>query len=417
MKTEILANNVKIHYHPTSQFKDITIAFRFMNTLHSTNRIGRFYLAQLLSDTCQKYPTKEAVTRVFDENFGATFKTSGDTVGSADLLEFRSTVLNGQYVNQDLLTKQVEMIHEFIYKPNFENGGFTQANYEEIKERLTLMVNSHNDQPSNYASNQAKLHFGEQLRDKVLPSVKEIEDCTLEEINRSYYDMINNDSLEIFVLGEFDIPTVETIFKQHFSFQDHTFNESVVQQCKKEDCTEIIETKAINQSRVVFLYQTNQTIQDDDYDAILLGNGLFGGLSTSFLFQEVREKNSLCYSIYSRYDGYDGLMVMQTAIDGNNYQQVKDLVNQQFKRIQDGNFDDEHLEVTKKMYINSLRSSMDSQKSLIAYDYRVSLLGSKRSVESTIEHLKHVTKEEIVTAFKKIECKLYYCLMQEGNHD
>lgn len=417
MKTEILANNVKIHYHPTTKFKDITIAFRFMNTLQSPHRISRYYLTQLLCDTCKKYPTKAAVTSVFDKNYGVTFKASGDAVGSADLLEFRCTALNGQYVNQELLATQIELINDFIYNPNFENGGFTQAAYDEIKERLIMMVCSHNDQPSNYAYNQARQHFGEQLQCKVVPTVQEIEACTLAEINAAYRDMIEHDALEIFVLGEFDIPTVEAHFKQQFSFTNHTFNDAIVQKCVRDECTEVIENKAINQSRVVFLYQTNQTIQDDDYDALLLANGLFGGLSTSFLFQEVREKHSLCYSIFSRYDGYDGVMMVQTAIDGKNYSQVKALINEQFQRLSDGNFDDEQLEVTKKMYINSLRSSMDVQKSLIAYDYRVSLLGPSRSVENTIEHIKQITKEEVIAAFKKIECKLYYCLMQEEKHD
>ena len=93
------------------------------------------------------------------------------------------------------------------------------------------------------------------------------------------------------------------------------------------------------------------------------------------------------------------------------------MVDQQFKRIVDGDFDEQHLETTKKMYINTLRSSLDAQKSIIAYDYRVSLLGPKRSVEETINHIKTVTKEEIIQAFKKIECKLHYCLTQEETHD
>lgn len=417
MKTDILANNVKIHYHPTSKFKDITIAFRFMNSLETINRPSRYYLAQLLSDTCKKYPTKDAVTRVLDENFGANFKSSGDTVGSTDLLEFRCTMLNGQYVNQDLLSNQIELIHDFIYDPNFIDNSFTQTAYEEIKERLLLMVRSYNDQPSNYAYNQARIAFGEQLKIKALPSIQEIEECTLEDVNKAYFDMIEKDALEIFVLGEFNQDDIEKCIKEKFTFTDRPFNNDIVQACKRNDLTEIIDKKPIHQSRVVFIYQTNQTIQDDDYDAILVGNGLFGGLPTSFLFQEVREKNSLCYTISSRYDGYDGIMVMQTAIDGQNYERVKELVNQQFNRVVDGDFDEQHLETTKKMYINTLRSSLDAQKSIIAYDYRVSLLGSKRSVEETIEHIKTVTKEEIIQAFKKIECKLHYCLTQEETHD
>lgn len=417
MKTDILANNVKIHTHPTTKFKDITIAFRFMNSLQTINRPSRYYLAQLLSDTCKKYATKEAVTRVLDENYGANFKSTGDTVGSTDLLEFRCTMLNGQFVNQELLSKQLDLIYEFIYNPNFENNGFTPTAYEEIKERLILMVKSYNDQPSNYSYNQSRIAFSEELKLKALPTVEEIENCTLEDVNKAYFDMIQNDLLDIFILGEFNTDMVESYIKEKFMFTDRTFSDRIFQSCKRENFIEVIDKKPIHQSRVVFIYQTTQTIQDNDYNAILVGNGIFGGLPTSFLFQEVREKNSLCYTINSRYDGYDGVIYMQTAIDGNNYEKVKDLVNKQFKRIVDGDFDEELLQTTKKMYINSLRSAMDNQKSIIGYDYRVALLGNKRSVEQTIEAIKRVTKEEIVEAFKKIECTLNYCLMQEVNHD
>lgn len=417
MKTINLAENVSLHLHETEKFNDITVSFRYKNSLENTNRTARTYLTQLLNDSCCAYPTKEAVTRCFDTLYGSNFKVISDNLGKLDIIEFRLSTLNGNVVHEDLLTKQIDVLSEFINNPKIVNGLFDETLFNEMRERLILMIQSFHDQPGNHASDQAKRLFNPSQKCKALPTVDDVKNCSNEDVVKAYHQLMNEDALDIFVLGDFDDEEVLDLIQTKFKFSSRKPIQEVIDLNTKETFEEIIEHKAISQTRVVMMFTTNQTMLDESYPAILLANGLFGTFPTSFLFQEVREKRSLCYSISSRIDNYDGIISVATAIDGANFEQVRDLVLEQVRRIKQGDFSDELLETTRKMYINVLRSSIDSQKSLLTLDYREILLNESLNVNRVLERIRQCTKEDIINAFQQVEPKLTYCLMQEGQHE
>src|SRR5690625_7611044 len=64
---------------------------------------------------------------------------------------------------------------------------------------------------------------------------------------------------------------------------------------KRDEPQVIIEKQDIQQAKLHLGYRTNSTYQDDDYHALQVFNGVFGGFPSSKLFINVREKNSLAY--------------------------------------------------------------------------------------------------------------------------
>lgn len=417
MKTIVLEKNINCHLHQTTKFNDITISFRFRNNLSNIKRSARAFLTQILSDTCLDLPTKDAVTRYLDTCYGTNFKASGDVIGKLDVIEFRVSTLNGKLVDEDLLDKQLYLLYQFIYRPRLVNGFFDETLFNEMKERLILVINSYHDQPGSHASDQAKRHFNQSQASKALPTIEEIQNTTNQDVVDAYNQLINEDALDIFVLGDFDESVVSNYLTTIFNFKAKNSYTDVLDLNTRDTTNEIIEHKAISQTRMIIMFTTNQTMLDSSYPAMLLANGIFGAFPSSYLFQEIREKRSLCYSISSRLDNYDGLISVSTAIDGNNYETVKSLVLEQLKRIQNGDLSDELFETTRKMYLNVLRSSQDSQKSILTLDYRRILLNDTVEINNVIEAIKHLTKEDCIEAFKNVEPKLFYCLMQEAQHE
>lgn len=418
MKTEFLAKNVSYHIHPTTKFKDVTISVRFLNHLNNTNHTARLYLANMLRDVCTMYPTKTEVTRKLDELYGASFKVSNDTLGIGDLIEFRCSVINEAYIHDDCLQKQITLLNNFILHPLMKEGMLKKNLYEEVKERLILMIRSYNDSPATFASNRAKSCFGGDLALKCIPTEEEVLNCSLQEIQLAYQNMIDEDTIDILVLGEVSEVQLNKLIVENFYFKNRNdINKNIATLNSRNSYEEVIEKRPIHQTRLVQIYTTNHHLNDDSYAAIMLGNGIFGALPSSYLFQEVREARSLCYSIHSSNDNYDGTITVSTAIDKDKYEEVKDLINIQFSRVQHGDFDERLLETTKQMFINILRSGQDSQRTIIGQDYRNALFSIQRTAESIITDIQKCTKEDIIDAFKTVSCKLCYCLMQEDSDD
>ena len=150
---------------------------------------------------------------------------------------------------------------------------------------------------------------------------------------------------------------------------------------------------------------TNTSVVDQDYYPMRVANAMFGQYSTSLLFQEVREKRSLCYSIFSNLISYDGALGVTTGIEKEHIEQTKELILLQFERLVKGDFDDALLKVSKTMIINSLKASKDSMNSLIALEYQNTLLHQTRKNEDIIQLVEQVTKEDVMRAVAKCELK------------
>ena len=70
---------------------------------------------------------------------------------------------------------------------------------------------------------------------------------------------------------------------------------------------------------------------------LTLYNIILGGGSESLLFQNVREKHSLCYYISSSANKVDNLMIISSGIAKNNLKKTLTLIKKEMKNISDGN--------------------------------------------------------------------------------
>ncbi|MFV0479474.1 MAG: EF-P 5-aminopentanol modification-associated protein YfmF [Anaerorhabdus sp.] len=410
MITYSLAQHVNIHLQKTAQFKDVTVSVRFLNTVEHCDNTSRFFLSQLLSDRCVKYPSKLEVTQQLDQLYGATLYGDNFFTGLAHTLEIRCTAINEKFTQEALLEKQLQFLSSFIFEPILDDYMF----FEEIKERLILMVSSFQDNPASYASNQAQQQLNSLLSLKSIPSIKDIEEMTLDNLKTSYLQLIQNEKIDFLILGDVDENQLQPLLKSYFPLTDRPDTQlPIVFACPPLATKTIIENKEVQQSHLLMLYSTKTTILDPFHFPLLVGNSILGGLPSSHLFQEIREKRSLCYSIYSSYESFDGLIKIQTAISKENIEEVQTLIQHQISRIQHGDFDFELLNASKKMLINSLMGLNDYQKRILNHHYNNRLLGKDRALEDLIQAISSVSKEDIVAAFNSLHLNLVYALTQE----
>ncbi|MGH9301517.1 MAG: M16 family metallopeptidase, partial [Acidimicrobiales bacterium] len=90
--------------------------------------------------------------------------------------------------------------------------------------------------------------------------------------------------------------------------------------------------------------------------ALAVVNHVLGGGLSSRLFQEVREKRGLAYSVYSEWESHDdaGAMVVYAGTSPENTRQVLDLVNIEMDRLASSGITDRELEVAR----GNLRAEM-----------------------------------------------------------
>lgn len=87
---------------------------------------------------------------------------------------------------------------------------------------------------------------------------------------------------------------------------------------------------------------------------------VLGGTASSKLFNNVREKQSLCYYCSSSYDSIKGIMYINSGVEGENLEKAEKAILKEIEDMKNGEITDFEIEATKLAVVNSFKSSSDS---------------------------------------------------------
>ncbi len=133
-------------------------------------------------------------------------------------------------------------------------------------------------------------------------------------------------------------------------------------------------------------------------------NTVLGGNMSSRLFQEIREKRGLAYSVYSFLSTYidTGLFGVYAGTDPLEVNHVLEVINTEIKKIQKGEISESDLAATKEHLIGGLLLGAESTDNrMIRLARNEYVFGRYLSDEELVADLEKVTIDEVVTVAKE----------------
>ena len=413
-----IKDGVNLQVIHTNKFKDIGISIRFQNELEIKKASARSLLSLMLCDRCQKYDTKQKMSMKQDELYGMTLYAQSVGYGKSQVIEIRSKCLHPDYLKQqeDYLHEVFSFLYEIVFHPLLEIEVF-----EESKKILRAKLQRLHDDPAQYVINEGLKQVGKNgtLEISSLGSIEDVDALTLDDMRQAYHEMMKNDMIHIMICGDMKEVEITPYIHKFFDFDSRiqTYESFyVIENQLEKNYMESI--RNITQSYLMMVWFTHTSVIDKSYYALRVANAMLGQYSTSLLFQEVREKRSLCYSISSSLISYDGVLAVTTGIQKEHIEETISLIKEQVKRIQNGEFEDELMEVSKTMIINSLKTSRDSMYSLMALAYQNTLLQRDWSIDDMITQVQQVSKQQIMEIMRRCDEQLTYVLThKEAKHE
>ena len=125
---------------------------------------------------------------------------------------------------------------------------------------------------------------------------------------------------------------------------------------------------------------------------------IVGGSMSSRLFQEIREKNGLAYSVYTYNQYYEKGGVVSTYIGTNleNYENAISITLKEFEKLRENGITEFELQKAKNKYLSKISFSMENPRS------RMSIIGNyftrKReiiNIEELKKQIKNISLENI----------------------
>lgn len=420
MKKIELEKNVYFTMINTSKFKDVTFSIRFLSPITRKSMLLHHLLAYMLPDRCEKWDSKQALSNHLDDLYGASVHCQCSAYGQNAVFEYRFKCLNDLYTQENTFERLFKTAHEFVYHPLMqEDGRLNQELFEEAKRELLMANERKLENPHSRALACATSIFAEgyPLKEIQLYTKEEILALTLDEATDTYFKMIEKDAVILSIIGKLDESKTLSYVKRFFPFSQRDEILNSVCPIVKKDFTEETLTMKIDQSNLVMIFSTPITILSEDYWKFRVANAMFGQLPTSLLFNEVREKRSLCYSINSSTLGYEGAIYVSAGIQKETIEETKACILEQVERLKQGYFEDEDLGTAKKMLSNAIYGSYDDPKSTLNFAFQNCLLNQDEALEDCIAAISATKREDIQRIFKDLIYCVSFTLKQEDTDE
>ncbi|MFR2130974.1 MAG: EF-P 5-aminopentanol modification-associated protein YfmF [Enterococcus lactis] len=411
-----LAEGVNLHVLPTKQYKTIRIFIRFTARLQQEVITKRSLLSSMLETNSLNYPDQTKLSAKLAELYGASFGLSVRKKGNLHWLNAGISFVNGEYVNDpNLFSQAVDFLKEVLFYPNIKNQQFDQLTFDLEKNNLRLYLESLKEDKQTFASYALQELYFENSPEQKIPSlgvVEELDKITARSLAAYYQEMMANDQIDIFVVGDVDPDkAAEAVAQLPFEPRETAHPELFYTQPQVNIVKERQVREPIVQAKLNLAYQTNVYYDEPERFALMVFNGLFGGFPHSKLFMNVREKESLAYYASSSVDTFRGFMSVQTGIDEKNRNQVLRLIHEQLESLRNGEITDLELAQTKAMLRNQYLLSLDSPQAAIEASFLNSWLPeTKLSDEEWLKRMESVTIKEIQQVAEQIELQAIFFL-------
>ena len=145
----------------------------------------------------------------------------------------------------------------------------------------------------------------------------------------------------------------------------------------------------------------------------LLYNIVLGSGANSLLFQNVREKESLAYSIKSMYIKQKANIFIQAGIEIPNFEKAVNLIKEQLEMMKKGEFSDENLASAKEYVKSGVVAIETEQDTGIIYYIGQEISKTNTTIEEYLKNIAEITREDILEIAKNIDINTIYFLKNE----
>ena len=410
---KIKLNGYNLHFIKTKKFKTTTISINFRENIKKEDITIRKFLFKMLCSTTLKYNTNRLFEIKLEDLYSASLGHSNIKFGNIINSYIDIMFLDKKYSDKELLTDALEFLFEIILNPNVFNNKFDSKSFEEVKKKLEVIINSKKDNLQKYTINRSLelMDENDPVSYNLWGYIDDLNKITKESLYKYYKHVLNTNIIDIFIVGNVSKTKILKLFKDKFKIDNKPIktNEPFITYTKTNKLKIINEDMEIKQSKLSIVCKVlNLSLFERRY-VLPIYSSILGGGGMSRLFSNVREKNSLCYTITSMPNTPNSILMIYSGINSENYNKALKLIKDEIKLK---NVTKRELNDAKVELISSVETLLDNPGSIINYYYGMEVFNSD-NIKDKISNYNKVTIKDILNLSNKISIEMIYLLKGE----
>lgn len=409
------------------KFKSIYLALNFIMPVNRVQNSENAVLGSVLGKACDKYKSQKEIEEYLYGLYGATFNVNIEKLGDLYNIEFKIEFINKKYLpeNTDVSKECIKFLYDIIYNPYLVDGKFDSDIVSREKEAILNRIKERKDDKLRYSVQKMEeiLCPDEAFGMNLYGDEEIVEKITSKDLYKRYLDVINNSYIMVLVSGNLDgYENIENKIKEVF---DNKLNDNVSLETLKYNTSNNTVLESIEEVREIqdttqSVLSIGMRIKDftmDEYFAFNVYNTILGGTPSSKLFQNVREKESLAYTVRSRYYRFKPIFVIYAGIQLENYEKAKNVIIDQIEDMKNGKISDIEFESAKESLLADLLEWNDSKIALAKMKMTniVAFLNDDMTIEKMRERIRKVTMQDVIDVAQKVSVQKIFLLGGEEN--
>lgn len=410
-----------LHIISTPKFKTVSIVLVMHSDLSPDRATKNALIPLVLRRGTRTYPDTINLMRRLDSLYGAVLGADVAKRGERHLLVFSIEFADSAFLpsGQDLLSSTTDLLKEVVLSPAQSEAGYLRDDHvHQEKANLRLQLESIVNDKQRYAVKRCieEMCRDEDFRVSKYGSVEDLDAIGPESLTSWYRHAVSAYPLDVFIVGNVDQAKARSV-------RDALcLDRPAPQKVRSQSATEkwpseprfVEESMDVSQGKLVLGYRTNIGYKDPDYPALLFLNGVFGGYPHSKLFQNVREKASLAYYVFSQIEETKGIMLASAGIDPAKQDKTVEIIGSQMQDIACGRISQDEMEATRKAIMSYLSTVPDSAGAHVDFVLTGVVNARDRSWQSLREDISKVSRDDVVQAAAKVCLDTVYFLKGRG---
>lgn len=386
----VLDNGIKVVTYKMPEMRSVSVGL-WLNVgsrceTPENNGVSHFIEHMLFKGTTKRSSKK--ISQIFDSIGGQLNAFTGK-----ECTCFYSKTLS------DYLELSIDVLSDMYFDSIFSENEIALEKNVVLEE-----IDMYEDSPEELVNDIiSKTVWRDSLGYPILGPSENIVNLTREKILKYKNDNYTFNRLVISVAGNFDDKKLLKYLNKYFNRENK--NESKIKYRKNEfNSGDVVKNKDIEQAHICIAYPGLKS-KDDLVYPMLAVNLILGGGMSSRLFQEVREKRGLAYSIYSYTSSYmeEGMFNIYVGCNPKNVEKVTNIIDSQVDKIATKGLTPKEINSAKQQLKGNFLLGLENTTSLMSYAGKSECLWNEiETVEEVLKQINDIDKEKIDKAIEQI---------------
>lgn len=400
------------------RFKTNRISVNIVTELSKDSVTVNALIPQILKDGFEGCKIFTELYRQLEELYGASIDADVQKRGDRQILTVCLTSIDDRFAleKEEISHESARIITRMLLHPSVNNGGFDPQYMDLEKTSLSDTIDAEINEKRSYAINHLlrKMCAEEPYGIPKYGFKEDLDAITPQTAYQQYQKLLSEAQIVIFFTGCGDGEAVYSVFEEEFSTLQRKY--AGAPSCKLHPTSNapVIEERVemdVNQAKMVLGFSGAVASNDSRMPAMRMMSMILGGMPSSKLFVNVRERLSLCYYCVAMLDSSKGIMLSDCGVEEENAEMAKKEILAQLTSMKNGEITEAEIQNARLALQNAYNSVYESDYSIESFYMGLILNQMNSSPEEEKEKLNAVTMQDIVDAASLLQLEAVYLLV------